>query len=144
MKYPNTQSHSRAAGRALAVATALAAALAATPALAATGVAFVHGTGHQTNALADYWTAEMVNSVRQGLPIICVISNNHGWRDVSHEQDMWFGAGRRVASELSDCRYDLMAEAFGGHGEHVTTLEELRPVRVILGPDSTSEGLAGG
>ncbi len=41
----------------------------ATPALAAvTGVAFVHGTGNQTNALADYWTAEMVNSVRQGLP----------------------------------------------------------------------------
>lgn len=41
----------------------------ATPALAAvTGVAFVHGTGKQTNALADYWTAEMVNSVRQGLP----------------------------------------------------------------------------
>jgi hypothetical protein len=41
----------------------------ATPALAAaTGVAFVHGTGSQTNALADYWTAEMVNSVRQGLP----------------------------------------------------------------------------
>lgn len=40
----------------------------ATPALAVTGVAFVHGTGKQTNALADYWTAEMVNSVRQGLP----------------------------------------------------------------------------
>ena len=35
---------------------------------AATGVAFVHGTGLQTNALADYWTPEMVNSVRQGLP----------------------------------------------------------------------------
>ncbi|MGE4358389.1 MAG: hypothetical protein AB7D30_00915, partial [Lysobacteraceae bacterium] len=35
---------------------------------AVTGVAFVHGTGNQTNALADYWTADMVNSVRQGLP----------------------------------------------------------------------------
>lgn len=33
-----------------------------------TGVAFVHGTGSQTNALNDYWTAEFVNSVRQGLP----------------------------------------------------------------------------
>ena len=40
------------------------------PAAAAanTGVAFVHGTGKQTNALADYWTAPFVNSVRQGLP----------------------------------------------------------------------------
>jgi hypothetical protein len=37
-------------------------------ALANTGVAFVHGTGHQTNALADYWTSAFVNSVRQGLP----------------------------------------------------------------------------
>lgn len=32
------------------------------------GVAFVHGTGKQTNALADYWTAPFVDSVRQGLP----------------------------------------------------------------------------
>lgn len=38
------------------------------PALANTGVAFVHGTGKQTNALADYWTAAFVDSVRLGLP----------------------------------------------------------------------------
>jgi hypothetical protein len=42
--------------------------VAATPAFANTGVAFVHGTGKQTNARVDYWTAEMVDSVRQGLP----------------------------------------------------------------------------
>lgn len=42
--------------------------LAPITALANTGVAFVHGTGHQTNALADYWTSPFVNSVRQGLP----------------------------------------------------------------------------
>jgi hypothetical protein len=40
----------------------------ASPAAAATGVAFVHGTGSQTNALDDYWTRAMVDSVRQGLP----------------------------------------------------------------------------
>ncbi|PKM07034.1 MAG: hypothetical protein CVV14_10275 [Gammaproteobacteria bacterium HGW-Gammaproteobacteria-4] len=32
-----------------------------------TGVAFVHGTGSQTDALNAYWKAEFVNSVRQGL-----------------------------------------------------------------------------
>jgi hypothetical protein len=44
--------------------------LAALPVLcfANKGVAFVHGTGKQTDALNDYWTASMVNSVRQGLP----------------------------------------------------------------------------
>lgn len=40
----------------------------ASPVHAATGVAFVHGTGAQTNALDDYWTRAMVDSVRQGLP----------------------------------------------------------------------------
>ncbi|HHQ47624.1 MAG TPA: hypothetical protein ENK19_01905 [Acidobacteria bacterium] len=42
--------------------------LAALPAMATTGVAFVHGTGHQTDAYHDYWKADMVDSVRQGLP----------------------------------------------------------------------------
>lgn len=46
----------------------LAIVLAPLSALANTGVAFVHGTGHQTNALADYWTSAFVNSVRRGLP----------------------------------------------------------------------------
>ena len=50
-----------------AVAVALCAAI-ASPASANTGVAFVHGTGHQTNALADYWTSPFVNTVRSGLP----------------------------------------------------------------------------
>lgn len=36
-------------------------------ATAATGVAFVHGTGSQTNAYQDYWQPKMVDSVRQGL-----------------------------------------------------------------------------
>jgi hypothetical protein len=39
----------------------------AAPAMATTGVAFVHGTGHQTDALNDYWKPELVDSVRQGL-----------------------------------------------------------------------------
>lgn len=37
-------------------------------ATAATGVAFVHGTGHQSDAYNDYWKPSMVDSVRQGLP----------------------------------------------------------------------------
>jgi len=43
-------------------------AAAAPYAFANTGVAFVHGTGSQTNAYNDYWTASMVDSVRGGLP----------------------------------------------------------------------------
>jgi len=43
--------------------------MAALPASAGnTGVAFVHGTGKQTNAAVDYWTTEFIDSVKQGLP----------------------------------------------------------------------------
>jgi hypothetical protein len=43
--------------------------MAALPAHAGnTGVAFVHGTGKQTNAGNDYWTWEFINSVKSGLP----------------------------------------------------------------------------
>ncbi len=42
-------------------------ALAAPFASANTGVAFVHGTGSQTNAYNDYWQPAMVDSVRGGL-----------------------------------------------------------------------------
>lgn len=66
----------------------LALVLSAMPASATTGVAFVHGTGHQTNALNDYWTAEMVNSVRQGL------SNQANYTVINcdFEQYMWDSA----------------------------------------------------
>ena len=44
-----------------------AALFAASNAHANTGVAFVHGTGTQTNAYQDYWQPTMVNNVRNGL-----------------------------------------------------------------------------
>ena len=47
--------------------TTLLLAAGASAAHAVTGVAFVHGTGHQTDAYNDYWKPAMVNAVRQGL-----------------------------------------------------------------------------
>lgn len=40
----------------------------AASASANTGLALVHGTGNQTNAASDYWTWDMVNSIKSGLP----------------------------------------------------------------------------
>ena len=75
---------------------ALAAAL---PASATTGVAFVHGTGSQTDALGDYWTAEMVNSVRQGLPD----QSKYVVINCDFEQYMWTsGAAGCLAGYLYD------------------------------------------
>jgi hypothetical protein len=71
----------------------------ATPAFAVTGVAFVHGTGKQTNALDDYWTAEMVNSVRQGLPN----QANYAVINCDFEQYMWDSrAAGCLAQQLTD------------------------------------------
>ena len=41
--------------------------LTAIPAMANQGLAFIHGTGNQTDAYNDYWTGSFINSVRQGL-----------------------------------------------------------------------------
>lgn len=60
-------------------------ALAAVPAMAKTGVAFVHGTGNQTDALNDYWKSEFVNSVRQGLPN----TNDYIVVNCQFEEFMW-------------------------------------------------------
>ncbi|HEX6539264.1 MAG TPA: thiamine pyrophosphate-binding protein [Candidatus Dormibacteraeota bacterium] len=70
---------------------------------------------------------EVDTAVRHHLPVVVIVANNSGWGDVRHEQDQYFGAGHRVASELLPTRYDRLAEALGGRGEHVERLDELRP-----------------
>lgn len=69
----------------------------ASPAAAATGVAFVHGTGRQTNALDDYWTRAMVDSVREGLPNAA----DYLVVNCDFEQYMWTsGAAGCLATQL--------------------------------------------
>lgn len=68
-------------------------------ALAETGVAFVHGTGKQTDALNDYWKSDFVNSVKLGLPN----SQNHTVINCDFEQYMWDNrAAGCLAQQLLD------------------------------------------
>jgi hypothetical protein len=53
--------------------------------LANTGVAFVHGTGHQTDAYNDYWKPEFVQTVIQGLDN----QSNYTVINCDFEQFMW-------------------------------------------------------
>jgi hypothetical protein len=76
----------------------LALALCCASAFANTGVAFVHGTGKQTDAYNDYWQPAMVNSVRQGL------SNQSNYLVVNCDfnQYMWTSAAAGcLAAQLS-------------------------------------------
>lgn len=68
---------------------------------------------------------EFDTAVRHHLPMVVVVANNAGWGDVRHHQAEVFG--REIGSRLSDTRYDSLARALGGHGEHVHALDELRP-----------------
>ena len=42
-------------------------------------------------------------------------------------QALIYGSDRLVATELAYTRYDRVVEALGGHGEHVTEPDEIRP-----------------
>jgi thiamine pyrophosphate-dependent acetolactate synthase large subunit-like protein len=70
---------------------------------------------------------ELDTAARHRLPVVVVVMNNGGWGDVRHEQRMWYGEEADRGAILSGMRYDLLAEAVGGHGERVTEPEELRP-----------------
>ena len=73
--------------------------LAASPAFANTGVAFVHGTGSQTDAYNDYWTGEMIQSIIQGLPN----SSNYVVINCDFEQYMWTSAAAGcLATQLTN------------------------------------------
>ncbi|GGI88918.1 hypothetical protein GCM10007978_28230 [Shewanella hanedai] len=54
----------------------------------ATGVAFIHGTGDQSNALNDYWNQNFVNTIRQGISN----PNNYLVVNCDFDQYMWDNA----------------------------------------------------
>lgn len=71
--------------------------------------------------------AEFDTLVRHGLPVVVVINNDGMWGMSAHGQDLMYGPGQRMVSELGHTRYDLAAQAFGCHAEFVQNIEELAP-----------------
>jgi len=67
---------------------------------------------------------EFDTAARFGLPIVGVMGNDAAWGQMLRPQVGLFG--RAVATELAKTRYDLVVEALGGHGEHVTQPGEIR------------------
>ena len=70
---------------------------------------------------------ELDTAARHRLPVVTVVVNNGGWGDVRHEQRMWYGEEADQGAVLSTMRYDLLADAVGGHGERVTDPADVRP-----------------
>jgi acetolactate synthase-1/2/3 large subunit len=69
---------------------------------------------------------ELDTAARHGLPIVAVIANNGAWGNIRHEEERQFGTATR-STALAVSRYDKIAEAFGGHAEHVEDSAALGP-----------------
>lgn len=64
--------------------------------------------------------------VRLGLPIIGVVGNDGVWNNIKTFHKMFY-PDRLVATDLGRRPYHSVVEALGGHGELVTTPQDLRP-----------------
>jgi acetolactate synthase-1/2/3 large subunit len=69
--------------------------------------------------------SEFDTMVRHQLPIVTVVNNDQIWGMSAHGQDLIYGEGRRVVTELGATRYDLAAAGFGCHAEHVADPRDL-------------------
>ena len=74
-----------------------------------------------------YHAMEIDTAVRCGLPFVAVVGNDAAWNAEYQIQLREYGEERLYGCELLPTRYDLLAEALGGHGEHVTEAAGLRP-----------------
>jgi acetolactate synthase-1/2/3 large subunit len=63
--------------------------------------------------------------VRYGLPYVAVVGNDARWNAEHQIQLRDYGPERLVGCALLPTRYDRVAVALGGHGEHVTGAAEL-------------------
>ncbi|MBW1712643.1 MAG: thiamine pyrophosphate-binding protein [Deltaproteobacteria bacterium] len=84
-------------------------------------VVILHGDGSFMLACHEAETA-----ARLGLKVIDVIGNDRCWSMIKAAQASSFG-GRFCGVDLTDVRYDLMAQAMGCHGQRVTEPDDIRP-----------------
>jgi acetolactate synthase-1/2/3 large subunit len=71
--------------------------------------------------------AEFETALRCGLPVIAVVGNDAYWNAEYQIQLRSYGKARAKGCELLPARYDKVVEALGGHGEYVTSSQQLAP-----------------
>jgi acetolactate synthase-1/2/3 large subunit len=72
-----------------------------------------------------FHATEVDTAVRYGLPYVAVVGNDARWNAEHQIQLANYGPERLVGCELLPTRYDLVAAALGGHGEHVARAPDL-------------------
>ena len=74
-----------------------------------------------------FYIAEMDTAVRHKLPIVIIVGNDAGWGLERELQSGTTGGAPTVACELRATRYDVVMQGFGGGGETIDTLDQVRP-----------------
>jgi acetolactate synthase-1/2/3 large subunit len=74
-----------------------------------------------------FYLAEMDTAVRHRLPIVLIVGNDAGWGLERELQSAATSGEPTVACELQSSRYDLVMQAFGGGGETIERLDQVRP-----------------
>ena len=74
-----------------------------------------------------FYMAEFDTAVRHKLPVVILVGNDGCWGIERQFQLGAFGGDRTTACDLLRTRYDLVMKAFGGEGEHVERLDQVRP-----------------
>lgn len=89
----------------------------------------VHRDRPVVAALGDgtfgFHALELDTALRYDLPIVAVVGNDARWNAEHQLQLQHYGAARAVACTLLPTRYDRVAVALGGHGEHAERPEQL-------------------
>ncbi len=70
---------------------------------------------------------ELDTALRAGLPVVAVVGNDARWNAEHQLQLQHYGAARATGCLLRPSRYDRVASALGGYGEHVERPEDLGP-----------------
>ena len=70
---------------------------------------------------------EFDTAIRFNLPIVGIVGNDAAWGQMMRPQLAFFPGKPSVATQLNYTRYDKIVEAMGGHGEYVTTPDQIRP-----------------
>jgi thiamine pyrophosphate-dependent acetolactate synthase large subunit-like protein len=74
-----------------------------------------------------FYLVEMDSAVRHGLPIVVIVGNDAGWGLERELQRATTFVSTPVATELTAARYDAIMQAFGGAGETIERLDQVRP-----------------
>jgi acetolactate synthase-1/2/3 large subunit len=70
---------------------------------------------------------EFENTIRKGLPIVVVISNDLGWGMIRHSQELRIGHAIEEGTLIGQVAYHKLVEAIGGLGFLVEKAQDIRP-----------------